>query len=726
MKFLKLKFLPFLLVFVLLLSVVPTMIFSAAGSVTVSTEQELKDAIATIPEGGSGEITIKPLDTSFLIMQLSEGLYIENKDVTFNLENTSLTTGIDEYGYGAPVIFGFGANITINADENSSMETWGHTGNYGVVAINNDGDFNEATQTFPKEYTLTINGGSYTCTDEIPEDHEPDYVFGAAPGVNIVLNDVICYGKVTAFAMPGVNINTPGKLTINSGKFSNDITEYATEGKYCGQFGEYYYVREKELSERFAAVVPDLKMTLNCVKPTEVGDTTFLIAENFNMEHYPEFYLDPETFSEDFSTCEIVYAENTGKEEKHTVAISWVYDNKTKEAVDTILENLPKGEDLGGGYYMPYVFKVNDLEVINYWLTCSEDNDNINALISYSDEFKKYIGYKNFLVDIRMGDADHFYTFAGGIADFKYDGTIYAAKHMEVQADHILYVPSNTADTPEAVLDAAKKRINEYVGEGKVKLEYVNTVFGMIDEEHFANTGAHLDPNDELLLGVDDITADDYCYKATINDIVYYLVIKRDDAKIVTPVYQNVDIDSNIAVSILDASVPLDTKLQVEKLTEGDEYDKIINTLDVKESETFDIKLHSASLDDYITKSEKDTFKVTLPIPSDFEGKDLEVYYVDADGEIEPHTVVLSEDEKFVTFTTNHFSIYTLAEKKAVSEETNKPIEEDIPKTEDTSKKEDVKSPLTSDNRNFNLLPIATIILLCALTFKKFACETTK
>ena len=655
-------------------------------------------------------------------MQLSESLYIESKDVTFNLENTSLTTGIDEYGYGAPVIFGFGTNITINLDENSSMSASGHTGNAGVVAINNDGDWNEATQKYPEEYTLTINGGSYTCTDEVSEDYEPDYVFGAAPGTNIILNDVICYGKVTAFAMPGVNINTPGNLTINSGKFTNDITEYSASGKYAGQFGDYYYVREKELSDEFAAVVPNLKMTLNCAKPNEIGDTTFLISEIFNMEHYPEFYLNPETFSEDFSTCEIVYAENTGKEEKHTVNVSWNYDDKTKATVDAILENLPKGEDLGGGYYMPYVFKVNDLEIINYWLTCNEDTDNINALISYSDEFKKYIGYKNFLVDIRMGDGDYFYTFAGGIADFKYDGTIYAAKHMEVQADHILYVPSNTANTPEAVLDAAKKRINEYVGEGKVKLEYVNTVFGMLDEEHFANTGNHLDPDDELYLGVDDITADDYCYKATINDIEYYLVIKRDDAKIATPLYQNVDINSNIAVSILDASVPLDTKLEVKKLTEGDEYDKIIKTLDVKESETFDIKLHSVSLDGYIAKSENDTFKVTLPIPSNFEGKDLEVYYVDADGEIEPHTVVLSDDKKYVTFTTNHFSIYTLAEKIGTSGEAGK-----TPTTEkDTTVKEDVKSPLTKDNRNFNLLPIATIILLGALTFKKFAYETTK
>lgn len=722
MKFLKLKFLPFLLVFVLLLSVVPTMIFSAATAVVVSTEQEIKDAIAAIPEGSSGEITIKPVGTDYLIMQLSETLYFENKDVTFNLENTSLTTGVGEYGYGMPVIFGFGTNITINMDENSSMSTWGHTGNMGVVAINNDGDFNEATQTFPKEYTLTINGGSYTCTDEIPEDHEPDYVFGAAPGVNIVLNDVICYGKVTAFAMPGVNINTPGKLTINGGKFSNDITEYAANGKYSCQFGEYYYVREKEVSDEFIAVVPDLKMTLNCAKPTEVGETTYLISENFNMEYSPEFYLNPETFSEDFSTCEIVYAENTGKEEKHTVNVSWNYDNKTKATVDAILENLPKGEDLGGGYYMPYLFKVNDLEVINYWLTCSEDNDNINALINYSDEFKKYIGYKNFIIDIRMGDADYFYTFAGGIADFKYDGTIYAAKQMEVQADHILYVPSNTANTPEAILEAAKKRINEYVGEGKVKLEYVNTVFGMYDEEHFANTGAHLDPDDELWIGVEDITADDYCYKATINGLEYYLVIKCNDAKIITPVYKNVDIDSNISVSIIDATVPLDTNLEVKKLTDGEEYDKIIKTLDVKESETFDIKLHSASLDNYITKSENDTFKVTLPVPNELEGKDLEVYYVDADGKVEPHTVVLSEDKKFVTFTTNHFSIYTLAEKIGTSGEADK-----TPTAEkDTSVKEDVKSPLTKDNRNFNLLPIATIILLGALAFKKFAYETTK
>ena len=43
--------------------------------------------------------------------------------------------------------------------------------------------------------------------------------------------------------MEGVGINVPGKLTINSGKFTNDILEYAADGKYaCEYNGNYYKV----------------------------------------------------------------------------------------------------------------------------------------------------------------------------------------------------------------------------------------------------------------------------------------------------------------------------------------------------------------------------------------------------------------------------------------------------------------------------------------------------
>ncbi len=680
----KKKLLPCLLAAVLLLSALPTMALSAEEAVVVSTEEALHAAVEAIPVGGSGEITITAGDQP-LFMYLNSGIYVEEKDIIFNLINASVETAPTEYGNGQPVIFGLGANITINADDNSRMRTTAHTGNVGVVGLDNSTDWNEATQSFDKDFTLTINGGTYESSEDVPADHEPDYALCATPGTKVVLNDVICYGPVTEVARPGIGINVPGELVINGGKFSNDVKAYATQGKYVGEHSGFYYVRDKEVSDAFAALFPALTMKLDCVKPANAEDgIAFMVADAFNMEHYPTFDLNPETFSEDFSTCVVTYMSDTAKEEKHTIAVSWADNNAVKQQVDAILENLPKGEDMGG-WYAPYIYKVNDLELINYWLTCTEDTDNINALINYSDEFKKYIGYKNFAIDIRMGDGDFFYTFAGGIADFKYKGVTYAATQMEVQADHILYVPDDTANTPEAFLDAAKKRIDAYVGADKVQLAYPRTVFGLLDALHFAETGEHLDPTEDLYTGVDGITADDFCCVATINGLQHHLVIKKGSSKMVTPKYQNVDVQSDVAVSATDASVPLDTTIEVEKLTEGETYDKIIEILDVDKNVTFDISLYSASLGENITKLKNGVFEVKIPVPTEWEGEDLAVYYITADDEVEEHEVtpVTEGNATFAIFETNHFSIYTLAEKKgnanAVAPDGATPQPEELP-----------------------------------------------
>ncbi len=676
MSFLKIKVLPCIMAVALLLAAVPVMVFASSEDNVVSSEAEIVAAIDAIKEGESGEITIK--DT---FLGLSKGIYVENKDVTFNLVNANISLGYMGMESGEPIILGFGANITINADENSILQNWGHTGNMGVVRVDNSTDWNESTQSFEKDFSLTVNGGKYFCAEFDSSIHEEeDSVFVAASGVNVTLTDVMCFGRVKEIAFDGVGITVPGNLTINSGKFSNNVEDYVAEGKFFCNVGNYYYVREKAVSDRVLEVIPELKMELNCAKPTDNDEIAFLIADNFNMKYAPEFYMYAESFTSDYLTCEIVYNEGTSKEEIHAVSLTYNYDSKTKQTVDAILESLPKGEEIEEGIYMPYIFKVTDLEVINYWLTCDEETDNINALISYSDEFKKYIGYKNFTVDTRYGDGDYFYTYAGGIADFKYGGTVYSARRMEVEAHHILYLPDDTANTPEALLAAAEKRVAEYVGEGKVKLEYVDTVFGMLDADNFANTGEHLDPSEELWLGVDSITADDLCFKATINELEYYLVIKRDSSKMVNPVYQNVDIDSNISVSASDASVPLDTMLEVEKLTEGEEYDKVIEILGVKDNETFDIKLHSGSLDKYITKLENGKFEVKIPVPEKFEDKTLIVYYVGEDGKAVDYDVTVKEG--FAVFETEHFSIYTLAERVADSAPEDNKEQKPTPDTE--------------------------------------------
>jgi len=145
-----------------------------------------------------------------------------------------------------------------------------------------------------------------------------------------------------------------------------------------------------------------------------------------------------------------------------------------------------------------------------------------------------------------------------------------------------------------------------------------------------------------------------------LGDLMFspFFVVKKDSSKMVEPFIKTVDSVTNVEIST-NATLPLDTTIQAEELTSGTEYEKILEILDVKDSVTYDLKLYSNSTEEYITKLDDGNFEVKIPVPEEFEGKDLMVYYVDKDEKTEEYEVEVKD--KYATFTTNHFSIYTLA-----------------------------------------------------------------
>ncbi len=683
MKFLKNKVLPFLFVLLLIVTMLPAMMFTAsAETVVVSTEADLKAAVEAIPQGGSGEITIKDI-----YMVLSEGLYFEEKDVTFNLENAQLITTD-----GMPVIFGFGANITINADENSMMETQGHTGMMGVVRVDNSTDWNEETQTFTKDFTVTINGGTYFCQPD-------DSLIVAAPGTNVVLSNVICGGTVEAIAMEGVGITVPGKLSIVGGVFSNDVEEYVAEGKYFCQNGESYYVRDKEMTDAFSAALTDGKLVFKYAKTALDEEALFLLSEDFWYEH-PDFYLDIKMFNEDLSQVNLILNWGTAKEEAHVVDVVWDYDAAVLESAQSFVAKFPEDR--------PW-FTVSDMELINYWVHHNPLSQ-FDSLANYSGELKAILGNNNFTfrVEDRAGSGEPLYTEVIGSAKLMYDGKVYFASGMlGARAEHAIHVPESTADTKEALLDAAQKRIDDYIGKDVVTLsakdetvtEYYNSTIAEYDRQ-IADAQTRLaaemaKPENErdffvmmecqsvleYMPGYKQYFIDSFAeggenyflgraegafiFSAQVagKEYAYDFVIIKDDDKLTTPTYATVDLNTNVSVTTDSPTVPLDTVVQINKLTKGDEYERIMNVLNVRESETFDIKLYSASRDNYVTKLDDGNFEVSLPIPEKLLGKELSVYYVDNNDTPVEHEVTI--EDLFAVFKTNHFSIYTLAEKAA-------------------------------------------------------------
>lgn len=399
--------------------------------------------------------------------------------------------------------------------------------------------------------------------------------------------------------------------------------------------------------------------------------------------------------AEDMNSVDFtIHCYDNEKKETHNVEIVYTYDEKIKSQVDGYLNKIP--EDLE-------YFEVRDLEVINYWL-------NGGNMINYSSQLKSLFDYKNFKIDFRAGDGARFYTEMTGIAQFIYDGTVYGVRDRTgVLAKHIIYIDKSVGDTEEDVVAAVQKRIDDYLGKTGIEVSYLSTAYEYWVSYHYENTREEwetLNPNlsieqfeqmanvfipiyESFEEGFEDVFG---LSGISENDIMAYIsvpidedrgdefevIIKKDSSKMVTPSLKTSDIATNVEIST-SATLPLDTVIQAKQLTSGTEYERIIEILNLTDNVTFDLKLYSDSTEKYITKLDNGSFEVKIPIPENFEGKDLVVYYVTSEGKIEEHEVTVKDG--YAIFKTNHFSIYSLAEK--ISSTTGELTEEENPKTFD-------------------------------------------
>lgn len=416
------------------------------------------------------------------------------------------------------------------------------------------------------------------------------------------------------------------------------------------------------------------------------------------------------------------------------LSVAYEYEEALVSQVKEIIDALPKGEDGA-----PYCYSVTDLEMLNFWITSSEYNyfENINNFINYSDEFKRNLGYKNFAANIGYGADERLYTFCGGTTQFYYNGVSYGYTDLEVKGEHIFYVPDNTPDTPEALLEAFQKRVDAYINAGNIEPTYLGTALEVLLKDTYEGTRyewEQVDPDmtfDEWKqsafcpaidvesdLEIEGVTDTTPLFSITINGIEHQFLIKRDSSKMVNLQYKNVDVQSDVAVELSDAVIPLDTLISVEKLTSGAEYERIQQTLKPKESVTFDINLHSNSLGEKITRLDSGEFWVYMPIPEDFKDKDLEIRYVHENGVVEEFVETI--ENGYIKFPTNHFSAYTLV----VNEKTTGGAggSSSIPADKPNDSFTETESSKTADTTRVELWAVmsaVSVVLLAATVFAK-------
>ena len=418
-----------------------------------------------------------------------------------------------------------------------------------------------------------------------------------------------------------------------------------------------------------------------------------------------------ENCNTDYTKCDIVKTNDGAPETVATdVKIIYEYDKVVKTVVDNIMKKIPEGGK---------VFYLNDIETINYYrdeanLELDENNqyDEINP-IKYSSEYNKFIGYKNFVFEPRMGFDEYFSAYRGGTATFEYDGTIYGAVDgIAVRVNSILYVDDNETD----IIGALKKRLSKYFNIKDIEVDTEYTLDDYIDDTlgyyrdtynncktkkeeldivpledrnndeyqrkymdfssncYFLNSydtvedyveeqrDMLLDPHEQIgELNFKD-RVEPYIYGITFDDdLTLGFLVEKNSSKVFNDDYEVKSTDASSGVEIsTTGTIPLDTLIQVAKLTDGENYNKIIKLLNKENIEMFDIKLFSKATDKYVTKLNDGSFEVRIPISDKFKGKNLVVYYVNDNDTVEEIPVTI--DDNYALFKTNHFSIYTLAE----------------------------------------------------------------
>ena len=162
----------------------------------------------------------------------------------------------------------------------------------------------------------------------------------------------------------------------------------------------------------------------------------------------------------------------------------------------------------------------------------------------------------------------------------------------------------------------------------------------------------------ELNCGDSDCEIGNYktkIYKITINNKEYTLGISPTNEKNIKKLkIESKDYQNDISVTTESSDVPLDTSVKSKDLTA--QYKGFLKA--------YNIDLYSGLKDEYITKI-KDGIIVRIPLPNKYDKNKLDIYHIKEDGKKgEKYQAVVEEinGKKYAVFTTNHFSIYAIAE----------------------------------------------------------------
>lgn len=294
------------------------------------------------------------------------------------------------------------------------------------------------------------------------------------------------------------------------------------------------------------------------------------------------------------------------------VTINYIYDKNTKKVVDSIVSKLEER-----------VYNVSDLEIISYLL-------NGGSILYYSNDLMKSAQTR---IDNYFGKDKVKLVDAGKLEEFL---NSYVLDNQDIIDEMYEY-------------NESMKNFPGYVA--KTKEEIANQL------------------KEEMRSMVSDILKEnEHIYKVIIGDNTYYTLIRSDSSKMIETTYRTSDILTDVSISSSNKTIPYDALVNVQKITDGETYKKILDILKLTNSEMYDLKLFSKSLNNYVSKLVNGSFEVRIPIKDEYKNKNLVAYYVDDNGKVTEYEVTVKDG--YAIFNTDHFSIYTLGVKNVNNPQT--------------------------------------------------------
>lgn len=157
--------------------------------------------------------------------------------------------------------------------------------------------------------------------------------------------------------------------------------------------------------------------------------------------------------------------------------------------------------------------------------------------------------------------------------------------------------------------------------------------------------------------------------RSVVNDFLTYASTVAPDTAVVSKTTAGNFIDDSTVV-------PSDYTVTMNRYESGPVYDKAVNAIQSK-YESNNVFVYNIELQDNygaLVHQLNATVDVKIQVPADFvlqKGKKVVVYYLTDDGLLEECETVYDDAGKTVTFKTNHFSVYVVAEVEEVKEPEN-------------------------------------------------------